>query len=129
MSLPPPHAITRKKSTTSSRVGPGSGRSSPLSHLKEQTESPQMIVCARYDVLRALAHASGVEQVTLWALPQKKYQVSFRIKNQEFEWYLSTARDKTKPRAFVNLGAAAHIAHGIAPAATMVVNMTKVPSK
>ncbi len=88
-----------------------------------------MIVCARYDVLRALAHASGVEQVTLWALPQKKYQVSFRIKNQEFEWYLSTARDKTKPRAFVNLGAAAHIAHGIAPAATMVVNMTKVPSK
>ena len=129
MSLSHPHTITRKKSTTSSRAGPGSGLSSPITRLKEKTEYPQMIVCARYDVLRALAHASGVEQVTLWALPQKKYQVSFRIKNQEFEWYLSTARDKTKPRAFVNLGAAAHIAHGIAPAATMVVNMTKVPSK
>lgn len=88
-----------------------------------------MIVCARYDVLRALAEASGVEQVTLWALPNKTYQVSFRIKNQEHEWYLSTARNKTKPRAFVNLGAAAHIAYGIAQAATMVVNMTNVSSK
>lgn len=88
-----------------------------------------MIVCARYDVLRALAEASGVEQVTLWALPNKTYQVSFRIKNQEHEWYLSTARNKTKPRAFVNLGAAAHIAYGIAQAATMVVNMTKVSPK
>jgi len=88
-----------------------------------------MIVCARYDVLRALAEASGVEQVTLWAIPQKKYQVSFRIKNQEYEWYLSTARNKTQPRAFVNLGAAVYIAYGIAPASTMVVNMTKVSPK
>ncbi|TKB88125.1 MAG: hypothetical protein E8D43_00390, partial [Nitrospira sp.] len=50
---------------------------------------PPMLVCARYDVLRAVAEASGVEQITLWALPHKKYQVSFRIKNQPQEWYLA----------------------------------------
>lgn len=58
-----------------------------------------MLVCARYDVLRAVAEASGVEQITLWALPKKRYQVSFRIKNQEQEWYLATLRNKSKPRA------------------------------
>ncbi len=88
-----------------------------------------MTVCARYDVLRALAHASGVEQITLWAIPNKKYQVSFRIKNQEHEWYLSTLRNKSKPRAFVNLGAAAHIAYGIAQAPIMIVNMSKALQK
>ncbi|MBS0167545.1 MAG: hypothetical protein AB7P24_17245 [Nitrospira sp.] len=103
--------------------------SSPVRHLKEQTESPPMTVCARYDVLRALAHASGVEQITLWAIPNKKYQVSFRIKNQEHEWYLSTLRNKAKPRAFVNLGAAAHIAYGIAQAPIMIVNMSKALQK
>ncbi|HMS85334.1 MAG TPA: hypothetical protein PKD12_16955 [Nitrospira sp.] len=103
--------------------------SRPTSRFKEQTESPQMIVCARYDVLRALAHASGVEQITLWAIPNKKYQVSFRIRNQEHEWYLSTLRNKSKPRAFVNLGAAAHIAYGIAHAPIMIVNMSKALQK
>ncbi len=83
-----------------------------------------MTVCARYDVLRALAHASGVEQITLWAIPNKKYQVSFRIKNHAQEWYLATLRNKTKPRAFVNLGAAAHIAYGLAHAPLMTVNMS-----
>ncbi len=56
-------------------------------------------------------------------------RLSFRIKNQEHEWYLSTARNKTKPRAFVNLGAAAYIAYRLAHASTMVVNMTKVLPK
>ena len=41
------------------------------------SDHPEMTVCARYDVLRALAHASGVEQITLIALPNKRYQVSF----------------------------------------------------
>lgn len=94
-----------------------------------KSEDPQMIVCARYDVLRALAEASGVEQITLWAIPNKKYQVSFRIKNQAHEWYLSTLRNKSKPRAFVNLGAAAHIAYGIAHAPIMIVNMSKALQK
>ncbi len=129
MSLSHPHTITRKKSTTSSRAGQGNDMSRPTSRFKEQTESPQMIVCARYDVLRALAHASGVEQITLWAIPNKKYQVSFRIRNQEHEWYLSTLRNKSKPRAFVNLGAAAHIAYGIAHAPIMIVNMSKALQK
>lgn len=92
-------------------------------------DHPRMIVCARYDVLRALADVSGVEQITLWAIPNKKYQVSFRIKNQEHEWYLSTLRNKSKPRAFVNLGAAAHIAYGIARAPIMIVNMSKARPK
>lgn len=30
-----------------------------------KSDDPHMIVCARYDVLRALADASGVEQITL----------------------------------------------------------------
>ena len=94
-----------------------------------KSDDPQMIVCARYDVLRALAEASGVEQITLWAIPNKKYQVSFRIKNQEHEWYLSTLRNKSKPRAFVNLGAAAHIAYGLAHAPIMIVNMSKALQK
>ena len=88
-----------------------------------------MAVCARYDVLRALAHASGVEQITLWALPNKRYQVSFRIKNQAQEWYLATLRNKSTPRAFVNLGAAAHIAYGLAHAPIMIVNMSKARPK
>ncbi|HMS86316.1 MAG TPA: hypothetical protein PKD12_21965 [Nitrospira sp.] len=92
-------------------------------------DDPPMTVCVRYDVLRALAHASGVEQITLWALPNKRYQVSFRIKNQEHEWYLSTLRNKSTPRAFVNLGAAAHIAYGLAHAPTMIVNMSKARPK
>ena len=94
-----------------------------------KSDDPQMIVCARYDVLRALAEASGVEQITLWAIPNKKYQVSFRIKNQAQEWYLSTLRNKSTPRAFVNLGAAAHIAYGIAHAPIMIVNMSKARQK
>ena len=129
MSLSHPQPITRKKSTPSSPSGQGSKLSSPIRHLKDKTESPQMTVCARYDVLRALAHASGVEQITLWAIPNRKYQVSFRIKNQEHEWYLSTLRNKSKPRAFVNLGAAAHIAYGIAQAPIMIVNMSKALQK
>jgi len=92
-------------------------------------DDQQMAVCARYDVLRALAHASGVEQITLWALPNKRYQVSFRIKNQAQEWYLATLRNKSTPRAFVNLGAAAHIAYGLAHAPIMVVNMSKARPK
>ena len=92
-------------------------------------DDPSMIVCARYDVLRALADVSGVEQITLWAIPNKKYQVSFRIKNQEHEWYLATLRNKSTPRAFVNLGADAHIAYGIAQAPTMIVNMSKARPK
>lgn len=94
-----------------------------------KTVDPHMIVCARYDVLRALAEASGVEQITLWAIPHKRYQVSFRIKNQAHEWYLSTLRNKSTPRAFVNLGAAAHIAYGIAHAPIMIVNMSKALQK
>ena len=99
--------------------------------IRDSTTSadPQMIVCARYDVLRALAEASGVEQITLWAIPNKKYQVSFRIRNQAQEWYLATLRNKSKPRAFVNLGAAAHIAYGIAHAPIMIVNMSKARQK
>lgn len=92
-------------------------------------DDPSMIVCARYDVLRALADVSGVEQITLWTIPNKKYQVSFRIKNQEQEWYLATLRNKSTPRAFVNLGAAAHIAYGIAHAPIMIVNMSKALQK
>ena len=92
-------------------------------------DDPPMIVCARYDVLRALADASGVEQITLWALPHKKYQVSFRIKNHAQEWYLATLRNKATPRAFVNLGAAAHIAYGLAHAPIMIVNMSKALPK
>ena len=129
MSVSHPQPITRKKSTSSCRAGQGSGVSSPVRHLTEQTETLQMTVCARYDVLRALAHASGVEQITLWALPNKRYQVSFRIKNQAQEWYLATLRNKSKPRAFVNLGAAAHIAYGIAQAPIMIVNMSKALQK
>ena len=90
---------------------------------------PPMLVCARYDVLRAVAEASGIEQITLWALPHKKYQVSFRIKNQPQEWYLATLRNKSTPRAFVNLGAAAHIAYGLARAPIMIVNMSKARPK
>ncbi|MGE3560464.1 MAG: hypothetical protein AB7J53_16025 [Nitrospira sp.] len=86
--------------------------------------APPMVVCARYDVLRAVAEASGVEQITLWVLPKKRYQVSFRIKNQEQEWYLATLRNTSTPRAFVNLGAAAHIAYGLARAPIMIVNMS-----
>lgn len=99
--------------------------------VRDRTKShdPQMIVCARYDVLRAVADASGVEQITLWAIPNKKYQVSFRIKNHAQEWYLATLRNKSKPRAFVNLGAAAHIAYGIAHAPIMIVNMSKALQK
>ena len=92
-------------------------------------DDPPMLVCARYDVLRALAHASGVEQITLWALPNKRYQVSFRIKNQPQEWYLATLRNKATPRAFVNLGAAAHIAYGLAHAPVMIVNMSRAQPK
>lgn len=92
-------------------------------------DDPRMIVCARYDVLRALAEASGVEQITLWAIPNKKYQVSFRIKNQAQEWYLATLRNKSTPRAFVNLGAAAYIAYGIPHAPIMIVNMSKALQK
>ncbi len=90
---------------------------------------PPRIVCARYDVLRAVAEASGVEQITLWAIPKKKYQVSFRIKNQPQEWYLATLRNKATPRAFVNLGAAAHIAYGLAHAPIMIVNMSRALQK
>ncbi len=64
MSLSHPHAITRKKSTTSSGAEQGNDRSRPTGRLKEQTESQPMIVCARGDVLRAVAEASGVEQIT-----------------------------------------------------------------
>ena len=90
---------------------------------------PPMLVCARYDVLRAVAEASGLEQITLWAIPKKRYQVSFRIKNQAQEWYLATLRNKSTPRAFVNLGAAAHIAYGLAHAPIMIVNMSKALQK
>ena len=38
-----------------------------------KSDDPQMIVCARYDVLRAVAEASGAEQITLWALPKKNF--------------------------------------------------------
>ncbi|MDR4470037.1 MAG: hypothetical protein MRJ68_17350 [Nitrospira sp.] len=92
-------------------------------------DDPPMLVCARYDVLRALAEASGVEQITLWAIPNKRYQVSFRIKNQAQDWYLATLRNKSKPRAFVNLGAAAHLAYGLAHAPIMIVNMSKAQPK
>lgn len=61
----------------------------------------------------------------LWAIPNKNYPVSVRIKNHAQEWYLSTRRNKSTPRAFVNLGAAAHIAYGIARARMMIVNMFK----
>ncbi len=90
---------------------------------------PPMLVCARYDVLRALAHASGVEQITLWAIPNKKYHASVRIKNHAQECYLATLRNKSTPRAFVNLGAAAHIAYGIAHAPIMIVNMSNARPK
>ena len=111
------------------RQPPGRGVNETAVQDSTKSDDPQMIVCARYDVLRALADASGVEQITLWAIPNKKYQVSFRIKNQEHEWYLSTLRNKSKPRAFVNLGAAAHIAYGIAHAPIMIVNMSKALQK
>ncbi len=88
-----------------------------------------MTICARYDVLRALTDASGVEQIMVWAIPNKTYQLSFRINNQAQEWYLSTHRNKSKPRAFVNLGAAAHIAYGIAHTPIMIVNMSKALQK
>ncbi len=45
------------------------------------------------------------------------------------EWYLATLRNKSKPRAFVNLGAAAHIAYGLAHAPIMIVNMSKAQPK
>ena len=62
-------------------------------------------------------------------IPNKKYQVSFRIKNHAQEWYLATLRNKSKARAFVNLGAAAHIAYGFAHAQIMIVNMSKARQK
>jgi hypothetical protein len=92
-------------------------------------DDPQMIVCARYDVLRALADASRVEQIMRWAILNKTYQVSVRIKNHAQEWYLSTLREKATPRAFVNLGSAAHITYGIAHAPIMVVIMSKARQK
>ena len=90
------------------------GRNGTAGRDRTTRADPPRIVCARYDVLRAVAEASGVEQITLWAIPNKRYQVSFRIKNQPQEWYLATLRNKSTPRALVNLGAAAHIAHGLA---------------
>ncbi len=68
-------------------------------------------------------------QITLWAIPNKKYQVSVRIKNHAQEWYLATLRNKSTPRAFVNLGAAAHIAYGLAHAPIMIVNMSNALPK
>ena len=123
------HVEPRRK--TRSHAPSRSGRGENKTAVRDSTTSdrPEITVCARYDVLRALAHASGVEQITLWALPNKRYQVSFRIKNQAQEWYLSTLRNKSTPRAFVNLGAAAHIAYGIAHAPTMIVNMSKALQK
>ena len=129
MSVSHPQLITRKKSTNSSRARQGSGVSSPARHPKEQTATPQMAVCARHDVLRALAHASGVEQITLWALPNKRYQVSFRIKNQAQEWYLATLRNKSTPRAFVNLGPSAHIPFGLAHTPIIIMNLSKALPK
>jgi len=129
VSLSQSHALTRKKPSPSSRAEQGSSLSSPIRRPKDKTETPEVLVCARYDVLRAVAEASGVEQITLWALPKKRYQVSFRIKNQPQEWYLATLRNKSTPRAFVNLGAAAHIAYGLAHAPIMIVNMSKVRPK
>lgn len=59
---------------------------------------PPMLVCARYDVLRALAEASGVEQITLWAIPNKNYQMSVRIRHHAQERYLATLWNKATPR-------------------------------
>lgn len=88
-----------------------------------------MIVCALYDILWAVAEASGVEQITLGAIPNTNYPVSVRIINQPQEWYLSTIWNTSTPRAFVNLGAAAQIACGIAHASIMVVNMSRARQK
>ena len=115
--------------TTRSRAPRRSGRGRNWTAGRATPAGSPMIVCARYDVLRAVAEASGVEQITLWAIPKKRYQVSFRIKNQEQEWYLATLRNKSTPRAFVNLGAAAHIAYGLARAPIMIVNMSNALQK
>jgi len=73
---------SKARSHASSRSGRGVNNTAVRG---TTSDDPQRSVCARYDVLRALAHASGVEQITLWALPNKRYQVSFRIKNQAQE--------------------------------------------
>ncbi len=68
-------------------------------------------------------------QITLWAIPNKQYLASVGIKNHAQEWDLSTRRNKSTPRAFVNLGAAANIAYGLAHAPIMIVNMSKARQK
>lgn len=125
------HQNLEPRRTTRAHVPRRNGKGVHKTAGRDRTTNadPQLAVCARYDVLRALTHASGVEQITLWALPNKRYQVSFRIKNQAQEWYLATLRNKSTPRAFVNLGAAAHIAYGLAHTPIMIVNMSKVLQK
>jgi hypothetical protein len=44
-------------------------------------------------------------------------------------WYFATLRNKATQRPVVNLGAAAHIAYGIAHAPIMIVNMSKALQK
>ena len=125
------HRTVAPRKNTRSHAPSRSGRGVNEAAGRDRTtgDDPTMTVCARYDVLRALAHASGVEQITLWAIPNKKYQVSFRIKNQAQEWYLATLRNKSTPRVFVNLGAAAHIAYSLAHAPIMIVNMSNALQK
>lgn len=55
--------------------------------------------------------------------------MSVRIKHHAQEWYLSTLRNKSTPRAFVNLGAEAHIAYGLDHAPIMILNMSKARQK
>lgn len=125
------HHTVAPRRNTRSHVPRRSGRGVTETAVRDRAmraDSP-MLVCARYDVSRAVAEASGVEQITLWAIPNKRYQVSFRIKNHAQEWYLATLRNKSTPRAFVNPGAAAHIAYGLAHAPIMIVNMSNARPK
>lgn len=88
-----------------------------------------MTVCARYDVLRALAHASGVEQITLWALPEQALSSEFSDQEPSAGMVSRNPFGISRVFAFVNLGAAAHIAYGIAHAPIMIVNMSKALQK
>lgn len=96
---------------------------SPYSHEKGGKKTP--VVCAGQMVIRTLAQASGVDAVSIWVIGKKSYHLSFRIKNQEQEWYLTTARNKKKPRTFSNMGAAAHLAHRISHIPIINVYMTQ----
>lgn len=105
-----------------------SGGSQGSRRMGEKVRAAKTVFCAEQSFLRSLAQVPGDKRVTVWVMGPKDYRVSLKLQNQSHEWFVSTFREKARPRAFRDLKGAVNFAHQELKASTVTLAFQKPPS-